>query len=152
MLIKTVPVLLAMLLLALTTSGITPDAQAKGEGGGTPAGAKEVPPYIEGTLILLEDGTVSFVGDCVTPFDTRFFNAQFGIDINLAVVSGDLVPTNNVEGTVVRGLSVPNDCFKDYSTQVDVVIKSVKNFTPHGPPYSRTSIVARIVVARFVSR
>jgi hypothetical protein len=139
-----------MLVVSAFVSGIATDVPAKTEGGGTPAGAKEIPPYIEGTLILLADGTASFVGECVTAFDTRFFNVQFNLDIQVAVASGGSNPNNSVEGTIVRSLSVPAGCFKDGATSVDVVIKSVKNFTPDAPPGSRTSIVARIAVARFV--
>ena len=128
---------------------VSSEVQAKGEGGGPP-GPKEIPPYIEGTLILLAGGTGTFVGDCVLPFDTRFFNAQLGFDINDVVASGDTVnPGNNVEGHTLAGLPVPSGCFKDHATSVFVVVKSVKNFASAPDPNTGLrSIVMRVVVAR----
>ena len=132
--------------------GISSQVQAKGEPPIPGTTIKESPPFIEGTLILLRDGTATFVGDCVKPFDTKFFNQSIGFNIDAAVVSGDIIADHNLEGTRVT-LSVPAGCTKDNPNSpmpISVIIKSVKNFTPEPANGSRTSIVARVVVARFI--
>ena len=129
---------------------VSSEVQAKGEGGSPPPGSKIVHPFIDGTLILLQDGTVSFVGDCKKPFDTRFFNANLGINLDLVSESGDPIVENNIEGFVLNNVPVPSGCFKDGATTVNMVVKVVKHFSPvpaTGGP--RTSIVAHVVAARF---
>jgi hypothetical protein len=126
--------------------------QAKGEPPLPGFTIKEIPPYIEGTLILLQNGTASFVGDCAKPFDTKFFNLQLNINLDLVVPSGSPILTDNMEGSTLTA-NVPAGCFKDGATTVTVIVKSVKNFTPEpavGSP--RSSIVARVVVARFTQQ
>lgn len=128
---------------------VSSEVQAKGEGGGVPPGTKEVPPFIEGTLILLP-GSVNFVGDCVKPFDTRFFGANLGITLDLVAASGDPIPSNNVEGFILLAVPVPSGCFKDGATSVNVVVKSVKNFAPVPETGGgRTSIVMRVSAVRY---
>ena len=125
------------------------EVQAKLESPPPPPGSKEVPPFIEGTLILLP-GSASFVGDCAKPFDTRFFGADLGIDLDLVVPSGDPVPSNNVEGFILNALPVPSGCYKDGATSVNIIVKSVKNFSPvPATGGGRTSIVIRVSAVRF---
>ena len=135
--------ILFMLVVVAFVSGIATDVPAKTEG--APPGTKEIPPYIEGTLILTSDGLFTFVGDCATTFDTRLIN------------SGVLVGTFNIQamtstdllGFILNGVPVPYGCFKDGAIAANVVVKSVKNFTPDVPSGLRNSIVARVVLARF---
>ena len=136
--------------LFVGTFGISSQVQAKTEPPIPGTTIKEIPPYIEGTLILLQNGTATFVGDCVKPFDTKFFNEAIGFSLDLAVVSGDPVVDHNLEG-VRMTIAVPAGCIKDGTTTASFIIKSVKNFTPYpatGP--GRTSIVARVLLARFI--
>ena len=122
--------------------------QAKGEGGGIPPASKEVRPNSEGTIIILYDGTMSFIGECRHQYDTKFFNIGLNIAIDSVVVSGDPVVENNMEGFILRGLPVPVGCFKDNATAVDVVVKSVKHFTPDPATGPRTSIIADVTAVR----
>lgn len=143
MLRKTFLPLLAVLLLALTTSGITPEVLAKGEGGGP--GTKEVQPSIDGVLILTSNN-FTFAGQCSKPNDVRLIDSMaLTGTYDIQTMTQDQLIGFHINGVPT---SATPGCYKDNPSTVDLVIKSAKNFSPDGPPGSRSSILVTIVMLR----